>query len=596
MKRTKSLKSQSQEWLLNGPKQYDLPVDLHCILSNAPPRGSDTDVVGEHPEFEAFVSSTSVSEHMYHILLVALHDLSRRQAQWVVERIQRAYHKVQPGTSVGTIAANSVASVLLQATLDTFHRTGIRGSDTSNAVKSVCSVLHNSKKPTPLFTLTFDPVVRAPRTVRDALRGAKMVDRGIMEFVATKADWAETQLAFRTEHVETPGGDTVVRFLATDRDPYDAFSTVSAEEMCQSISYCALEELLAEPWVRRFQACFPAAWERFAALNGPCLRMVLCENNPEWVAQALSRRLTEHLAMVHNHFTHDRVPLLVVRGRVRPLDSCPPGIQVFRDLESWYQAHPDNEPEAPLPIPVSYPLVNTVLKHTVRGFPGAEKTVVRDNKLHIYGHCQYYDIVKKALANDIVNVFSLWADNPQIMFETLGIEAARSVIIARLIEILGDNVHPKNIQLIADCMTYHGSIRALNRHDFLHHNNSFFAKATFEEAVRSLSNAAMWGVEEPVDGASQKIALGQLIKVGTGYSDLVLDADMLDESRPPPDVHWDQWGSSENGFTQDVYEHYPIEAPPIMYNSFNNAVRLSPAPDLDPESPAESEYESESDG
>lgn len=579
MKRARCIKTVSHQWLKNAPRRCELPIDLHCILDNVPTRaGNSRDAAGQRASFSDTVRAFSVNETMYHILVLALYDMSWDQVQWVRTQIRKAYRKIQPGTAVGTIAANSVASVLLQATLDTFHRTGIRGADTSNAVKSIRNVLHNSKKSTPLYTVSYKPIVNAPQAVRDALRDAKVVNRGVLEATVPTHLWKQTQVAFDTETQPRDGGASVaVRFLTSDRDPLDQFSTVTVEELCQSIAFVSFERVAAEPWAKRFAAAFPQTWRDFCAFNGPCLRLVLCEHDPKAVVQALAPLAQAgDYKYTHSHFTYDDVPVLVVRGRVRELDAIPQGAQVFYDVDQWCAAAGEGD-GSDLVVPFyAGPDVANVLKLVVWGFDGAETTAIKDSKLYIYGHCNYDDIVRKAVTCPMVDHNSLACDKPQIVLQHLGVEAARQIIVNRMLEILGDNVHHKNIQLIADCMTHHGTIRALNRHDFLKHNHSLFAKATFEEAVRSLSNAALWGVEEPVNGASQRIALGQLVRVGTNYSSMCLDTDALQHAHDPPPVDYQRWGGApDHGWDENVYATYPVEAPVIMYDAFNKNVNLT---------------------
>lgn len=120
----------------------------------------------------------------------------------------------------------------------------------------------------------------------------------------------------------------------------------------------------------------------------------------------------------------------------------------------------------------------------------------------------------KSTTNDIVEIS-----------EVLGIEAGRRAIIDELKRTLDENgilVDVRHIILLADLMSYDGSIRGIVRTGITREKSSPFARAAFEETTKHLLDAAFHGEKERLQGVVENIIVGQPIKVGTGLVDLVM--------------------------------------------------------------------------
>ncbi|MHA1237807.1 MAG: DNA-directed RNA polymerase subunit A'' [Candidatus Odinarchaeia archaeon] len=108
---------------------------------------------------------------------------------------------------------------------------------------------------------------------------------------------------------------------------------------------------------------------------------------------------------------------------------------------------------------------------------------------------------------------------------TLGIEAARSVIIQEAVNVLdeqGLDVDMRHIMLVADLMTYSGEIRQIGRHGVSGEKASVLAKAAFEVTVKHLLDASIRGDEDQLKGITENVIVGQIIPVGTGAIDLLM--------------------------------------------------------------------------
>ena len=109
--------------------------------------------------------------------------------------------------------------------------------------------------------------------------------------------------------------------------------------------------------------------------------------------------------------------------------------------------------------------------------------------------------------------------------DTLGIEAARSVIIHEAKSVLdeqGLDVDIRHIMLVADLMTATGEIRQIGRHGISGEQASVLARAAFEVTVKHLIQASVMGESDPLRGITENVIVGQNIPLGTGAIDLLM--------------------------------------------------------------------------
>ncbi len=103
--------------------------------------------------------------------------------------------------------------------------------------------------------------------------------------------------------------------------------------------------------------------------------------------------------------------------------------------------------------------------------------------------------------------------------KALGIEAARNKIVEQIQFVMksqGLNVDYRHIMLLADAMCYGGEIKSIGRHGLAGAKPSVFARAAFEETVRHLTEAAVVGSIDSLEGVTENILIGQTVPLGTG--------------------------------------------------------------------------------
>jgi DNA-directed RNA polymerase subunit A" len=134
--------------------------------------------------------------------------------------------------------------------------------------------------------------------------------------------------------------------------------------------------------------------------------------------------------------------------------------------------------------------------------------------------------LEDALEIEGVNPHKIYTNNLREIFQVLGIEATRNAIIQEAMNVLneqGMDVDVRHIILVADMMTADGTIRQIGRHGISGSKNSALARAAFEVTIKHLLGAGIAGTRDPLRGITENVILGQLIPLGTGSIDLLMN-------------------------------------------------------------------------
>ncbi len=126
---------------------------------------------------------------------------------------------------------------------------------------------------------------------------------------------------------------------------------------------------------------------------------------------------------------------------------------------------------------------------------------------------------------DFINLFtnSFWE-----MYKSLGIEAARSLLIIEIKKII-PACNDCHIKLLADSMTSKGTLTAVSRYGIDKKDTGPLTKASFEETTTTFKIAAVNQEREKLKAPSSKIMMGQLGNFGTGSFDLLFNPKMTEK-------------------------------------------------------------------
>jgi DNA-directed RNA polymerase subunit A' len=109
--------------------------------------------------------------------------------------------------------------------------------------------------------------------------------------------------------------------------------------------------------------------------------------------------------------------------------------------------------------------------------------------------------------------------------EVLGIEAARQAIIneiTKTIEGQGIDIDKRHLKLVADAMTFSGSVQGSTRMGIISQKSSVLARASFETPIKHFVNATLKMTKDELASVIENIILNQPIPVGTGLPGLLV--------------------------------------------------------------------------
>jgi DNA-directed RNA polymerase beta' subunit len=185
--------------------------------------------------------------------------------------------------------------------------------------------------------------------------------------------------------------------------------------------------------------------------------------------------------------------------------------------------------------------LNILLKNTiVRGVGGIRAVTWRKDRNRVELIDGEYKPVEQYLldtdgsnfvatvTHPAVDGTKIYSTNIHDIYDQLGIEATRSVLYSEINGLFNpDDINYRHLGLMCDVMTHSGKPMSVDRYGINKMDNGPLAKASFEETEKVLKNAALFGEMDPVTGVSANIMMGQPIRAGTAFTQILLDEDAL---------------------------------------------------------------------
>ncbi len=169
-------------------------------------------------------------------------------------------------------------------------------------------------------------------------------------------------------------------------------------------------------------------------------------------------------------------------------------------------------------------LTQKVRDAIVRGVRGVTKAVVLKGNDEYFVRASGFNVIG-ACENPAVDAKRVYTNNVKEIERVYGIEAARSAIVREIKDVMDMQklfVDIRHIMLIADAMTYNGSIKSIGRHGLSGEKVGVLGRAAFEETIKHLINASAFSEEEKLVGVTENIIVGQTVPVGTGKIKLIM--------------------------------------------------------------------------
>lgn len=507
-------------------------------------------VVGDDPlSLEAQSNATTLYRILIRSLLASkrvLRDwrLSKAALDWAVGEVETRFNiaMVNPGEMAGVLAAQSIGEPATQMTLNTFHYAGVSAKNVTLGVPRLKEIINVAKSPkTPGLTVYLQEEVSS--------------DKNIAELVVSMLEYTVLgDLVRKTEIYYDP--DVKNSVVAKDREfvkEFYDFSDKTDEDLrCMS------------PWVLRVELDKALVYVKKIKMDE--------------ISTEIGR---EYGTDLNVEVSDDNADDLVVRVRIVNDSPASGGMmddsgQQMDDEEAEVGQDDDvflKRLEKSMLSSLKLRGVDHVKKVFMRG--GAKRAVwdensgfgVRDewvletdgtNLMAVLG-VDYIDSTRTT-SNDIVEVFV-----------SLGIEGVRGALLGELRNVIsfdGSYVNYRHLACLVDVMTMQGHLMAIDRHGINRVESGPLLRASFEETVDMLMDAAVYAEEEILKGVTENIMMGQLARVGTGCIDLLLDEEKV--VREAVEVVVDDFGMDKElgvasgGGSATPYASTPFAASPMI--------------------------------
>lgn len=120
------------------------------------------------------------------------------------------------------------------------------------------------------------------------------------------------------------------------------------------------------------------------------------------------------------------------------------------------------------------------------------------------------------------------SNNMWDIYDHFGVEATREFLINEFKEVLSDGyINDSHITLLVDTMLVGGRPSSVSRFYYKNDQCGPMVKASFEEGLKNLLRAGIYGERETTTGVSASIMVGKTPRIGSGMCDLILDTDKM---------------------------------------------------------------------
>ncbi|RXK41196.1 DNA-directed RNA polymerase II subunit RPB1 [Tremella mesenterica] len=427
-----------------------------------------------------------VRSHLATRRILEEHHLTREAFEWVIGEIEQIFNKAvcDPAEMVGTLAAQSIGEPATQMTLNTFHYAGVASKSVTGGVprlKEIINVAINIR--TPALNVYLD------REYSQTEKAAHQIMRKL----------TYTRLRDITASVEIfydPKLDSTD--IEEDKDFVDAFFAIPDEDI-------KLEQ--HSPWLLRLEL------DRAKVLEGGY--------EMSQVVNAIVDTVGKDVFVIHSE---DNAEKLIIRIRV--VSDEKEDDQLIGEEDIFLKK-----------------IEGTLLDHVeLGGITGIQRVFISEGKQTVLSQQGEYDQerewfletdginLKEVLAVDGVDAVRTYSNNCYEVYQTLGIEAGRNALFKELngvIEMGGSYVNYRHLALLCDLMCSKGQLMSITRHGINRTDAGALSRASFEETVEILLEAAAVGDVDDCHGVAENVLLGQIAPMGTGAFDVSLDLEML---------------------------------------------------------------------
>jgi DNA-directed RNA polymerase II subunit RPB1 len=407
----------------------------------------------------------------------------------------------QPGEQVGIIAAQSIGEPSTQMTLNTFHLAGVAAKSNMTRgvprLKELLKVTQNPKATS--LTVFLKPEFRGKK--EKAREVAQDLELTLLRDITTKA-------AIYFE----PNPDKESTILPEDRDLIQFFHIFELEKS-QPEKKVGKKQTTTETTQPK-QEVVPNRWVLRLELDRE--RMFNKNITMDDIAFVFDKCFGSEINTVYSDFNASKLIMRISPNLTENPQDDLANLKKFQNR-----------------------ILNSVV---IRGVPGIKAVTFRKEDGYVEKSTEkgeYRTVEQYVLDTDGSNFLEVM-NHPAVdgrkllsthvhdIFENLGIEATRQVLLNEISELFEEaGVNFRHLGLLCDVMTRAGRLMSADRYGINKNDIGPLAKASFEETERILKHAAIHGEIDPITGISANIMMGQTIRGGTSFSQILLDESAL---------------------------------------------------------------------
>ena len=408
---------------------------------------------------------------------------------WVVSTIEMSFYKalIQPGESVGAIAAQSLGEPTTQLTLNTFHYSGVASKSNVNSgvprIRELISVTKNQATPSLTVYLKNENKTNKDFS-KKVLNTLEKVN--ISYFIDETSIYYDPNINESNINVDR-------QFV---KEYYDFYNDIDINTLSPWVLKIKINDLYLLNKNTSMFDLYSFLMNEYINEN---IYIIYSDDN--------SKELTFHIRYFYND--------------INKLDD-------------------NNELITNSDIDKLKIVENNILSQILNGIDYIEKVTMREiNQLKIKQNGEI-DKTKKEIVldttgtnfNDILTLYemidlnSTFSNNIHEVKELLGIEAARQLLkneINNVMKFSGIYINQKHLNLLSDFMTLKGDLISIDRHGVRLSESGPLAKSSFEESDEHFIKSTLFNLGDSMKSLTSNLILGQVGNFGTGICDIEFD-------------------------------------------------------------------------
>jgi DNA-directed RNA polymerase II subunit RPB1 len=538
---------------ITDDNNINYPIDINRICKNTcfqkdmkvKSNMSPLDIIKMNNELKEklFITNTFKNNKIIHILIdihlnpkILITEFKILQSEYdiIYDNIYILFEKakISPGEMVGIVAAQSIGEPATQMTLNTFHFAGVSAkSNVTRGIPRLTELLHISKN------------IKSP-SAKIFLKDEFNTDRNRSTYVKNKLEYVILKDIVKNNQIYfDPTNSIFDTVIDEDKEMLKIYRDFSEIQKIDYQKEC--------PWIIRFVFDKHVMLENNIVMDDIYLAFMKYENNSN----------------IDYYLSDDNSKELIARILINGVNDGSEkenGLYDQTNIVSTFKNIMDD-------------LLNKVV---IKGIKGINNLIVTENSRTVNNKGKYEKHNEYIIETDGINLYEIFnskyvnyiytvSNDINEIYECLGIEAVRNVLIEEISSVCddaGEYINSRHIELLVDTMTNKGYLTPINSQGVSKNNIGPLAKSTFENTTLQFIRAGVFGEKDNLKGVSSNIMMGQTIKSGTGFTELLLDEDKLIQGLSELDY-------TQNEYIEDIEENIDSllnESDPLMDDYCND--------------------------